>query len=116
MFNFIQVKYLLVLSMSSINVDKVAKLAMIKITDVEKKKHEKLLHAIEDVLKNISVLDAKNIEPLVNIVDEVLGCQIISSCTNKIEKRDKNCSEQENITKNAEFSQDGYFVVPKVVN
>ena len=87
-------------------VRRIARLARIKITDAEAKSLEKVLSGILDWVKQLDEVDTRTVEPMTRVVPITL------------KKRADEVTDGEKpdeILKNAPVSDDGYFVVPKVV-
>ena len=87
-------------------VRRIARLARIKITDVEAKGLEKELSGILDWVKQLDEVDTKNVEPMTRVV------------AHNLKTRDDKVTDGEKaseITLNAPMTEDGFFVVPKIV-
>lgn len=87
-------------------VRRIARLARIKVTDEEAKGLRKELSGILDWVKQLDEVDTKNVEPMTRVVAQ------------DMKKRHDQVSDGEiaaDIVKNAPLSEDGFFVVPKVV-
>lgn len=87
-------------------VRRIARLARIKVTDAEAKGLEKELSGILDWVKQLDEVDTTGVEPMTRVVaaDMAERADVVTDG----EIADK-------VTANAPFSEDGFFVVPKVV-
>ena len=87
-------------------VRRIARLARIKVTDEEAKGLEAELSGILDWVKQLDEVDTKGVEPMVRVVGQ------------DMKKRHDVVTDGEiaaAVTANAPLSEDGFFVVPKVV-
>jgi aspartyl-tRNA(Asn)/glutamyl-tRNA(Gln) amidotransferase subunit C len=87
-------------------VRRIARLARIKISDAEAKGLEKELSGILDWVKQLDEVDTASVEPMTRVVDQ------------KLKMRDDVVTDGDMaaaVTANAPLAEDGYFVVPKVV-
>lgn len=87
-------------------VRRIARLARIKITDEEAKGLEAELSGILDWVEQLKEVDTSNVEPMTRVVAQSL------------KQRDDVVNDGGNadaIVANAPFSEDHFFVVPKVV-
>ena len=87
------------------DVEHVAKLARLELTEDEKEMYTKQL---SDVLKHVDVMnevDTSNVEPMAHAIDFV-----------NVMREDKVFYEQtkEELMKNAPYEEDGFFRVPKI--
>ena len=87
-------------------VHRIAKLARIAITEEEAGRLEKELSGILDWVAQLDEIDTKDVEPMTRVVAMTMKQR-------KDEVTDGNCAEA--ILKNAPVADDGYFVVPKIV-
>ncbi|HEY8277644.1 MAG TPA: Asp-tRNA(Asn)/Glu-tRNA(Gln) amidotransferase subunit GatC [Methyloceanibacter sp.] len=94
------------MSVDRATVHRIAKLARIAITDEEAGRLEKELSGILDWVAQLDEIDTKDIEPMTRVVAMTMKQR-------KDEVTDGNCTEA--ILKNAPEVDDGYFVVPKIV-
>jgi aspartyl-tRNA(Asn)/glutamyl-tRNA(Gln) amidotransferase subunit C len=87
-------------------VRRIARLARIKVTDAEAKALEKELSGILDWVKQLDEVDTSAVEPMTRVVPiELTKREDVVSDGNKTDQ----------ILKNAPMSEDGFFVVPKIV-
>lgn len=87
-------------------VRRIARLARIKITDVEAKGLEKELSGILDWVAQLDEVDTSKVEPMTRVVPIAL------------KQRDDKVNDgemAEAVTSNAPLKEDNFFVVPKVV-
>jgi aspartyl-tRNA(Asn)/glutamyl-tRNA(Gln) amidotransferase subunit C len=87
-------------------VRRIARLARIKVSDEEAKGLEKELSSILDWVKQLDEVDTSAVEPMTRVVEQ------------KLKMREDVVSDGEiagQVTANAPMSEDGFFVVPKVV-
>ena len=87
-------------------VRRIARLARIKVSDAEAKSLEGELSGILDWVKQLDEVDTKGVEPMTSVV------------AMSMKKRKDVVTDGEiaaDVTKNAPVSEDGFFVVPKVV-
>ena len=87
-------------------INKIAKLARIKLSDEEAKDLLKDMNSILDWVEQLNEVNTASIEPLANISSSILPQR-------KDEPRDVNSSDE--ILKNSPDKLEGYFAVPKVV-
>lgn len=87
-------------------VRRIARLARIKVTDAEAKGLEAELSGILDWVKLLDEIDTTGVEPMTRVVP-------IELKQRKDEVTDGNIADQ--VTSNAPMTEDGFFVVPKVV-
>jgi aspartyl-tRNA(Asn)/glutamyl-tRNA(Gln) amidotransferase subunit C len=87
-------------------VRRIARLARIKITDDEAKGLEKELSGLLDWVEQLKEVDTDGVEPMTRVVPVDLPRRADKITDGEI---------QEKVTANAPLSEDGYFVVPKVV-
>jgi aspartyl-tRNA(Asn)/glutamyl-tRNA(Gln) amidotransferase subunit C len=87
-------------------VRRIARLARIKVTDDEAKGLEGELSGILDWVKQLDEVDTKGVEPMTRVVAQemVLRADVVTD--GEIAAK---------VTANAPLSEDGFFVVPKVV-
>jgi aspartyl-tRNA(Asn)/glutamyl-tRNA(Gln) amidotransferase subunit C len=87
-------------------VRRIARLARIKVTDEEAKGLEKELSGILDWVKQLEEVNTKGVEPMTRVVAQ------------DMKKRQDVVTDGEiaaTVIANAPLSEDGFFVVPKVV-
>lgn len=94
------------MSITKETVAKVAKLARIKITEAEQEKFAGELTGIMNWIEQLSEVDTDGVEPLTSVVDVKLHQR--HDTINDGDYRDQ-------ILSNAPEAQEGFFVVPKVV-
>ena len=94
------------MSVDRATVHRIAKLARIAITEEEAGRLEQELSGILDWVAQLDEIDTKDVEPMTRVVAMTLKQR-------KDEVTDGNCAEA--ILKNAPSADDGYFVVPKIV-
>ena len=87
-------------------VAKVAKLARIKITEAEQQKFAGELTGIMNWIEQLSEVDTDGVEPMTSVVDTKLYRR-----EDKITDGDR----RDDVLANAPEAQEGFFVVPKVV-
>lgn len=87
-------------------VQRIARLARIKVTDAEAKGLEKELSGILDWVKQLDEVDTKGVEPMTRVVAQDMKMRADVVTDGEIAAT---------VTANAPMSEDGYFVVPKVV-
>ncbi|MCK5374230.1 MAG: Asp-tRNA(Asn)/Glu-tRNA(Gln) amidotransferase subunit GatC [Alphaproteobacteria bacterium] len=94
------------MSLSKEEVKKVAGLARLRMNDEEMERLAPQLSNIIGFIEQLSELDTDNVEPLANVVDITLPLRedVVS---------DGNCGEE--ILANSQDANQGYFVVPKVI-
>lgn len=87
-------------------VRRIARLARIKVTDAEAKGLEKELTQILEWVEQLGEVDTASVEPMTRVVPVAM------------KMRDDNVNDGEMadaVTTNAPMPEDGFFVVPKVV-
>ena len=92
--------------LDSRTVKRIARLARIKITDEEAKSLEAELSGIMQWVEQLGEVDTKGVEPMTRVVPI------------ELKKRRDVVTDGEiaaDVTKNAPFAQDHFYVVPKVV-
>ena len=94
------------MSLTKKEIEKIAKLARIKLNEEQAETFKDELSGILDWVEQLQEVDTENVEPLTSISNVVLP-------TRKDEVTEKNV--QEEVLSNAPNSQYGYFTVPKVV-
>lgn len=94
------------MSLEKKDVEKVARLARLKITDEEATRYGAQLSNIIDFVEQLKEVDTDNVEPLASVVDIKLRLREDVVTDGGI---------QEDILANAPESLEGFFVVPKVV-
>ena len=87
--------------------DKIAKLASIKIDDGEREKLKHDMTAILSWVEKLNEIDTSGVEPIIHMTNE--------SNQFREDKNDHNLSIEESL-RNAQTKSDNYFVVPKVIN
>ena len=87
-------------------INKIAKLARIKLSDEEAKDLLRDMNSILDWVEQLNEVNTDSIEPLANISSSILPQR-------KDESRDENSSDE--ILQNSPDKLEGYFAVPKVV-
>ena len=87
-------------------INKIAKLARIKLSDEEAKDLLKDMNSILDWVEKLNEVNTDSIEPLANISSSILPQR-------KDESKDGNSSDE--ILQNSPDKLEGYFAVPKVV-
>jgi aspartyl-tRNA(Asn)/glutamyl-tRNA(Gln) amidotransferase subunit C len=87
-------------------VRRIARLARIKITDEEAKGLEGELSEILNWVEQLGEVDTENVEPMTSVVP--IKLKMREDVVNDGEKAD-------DVTANAPMSEDGFYVVPKVV-
>ena len=87
-------------------VQRIARLARIKVTDQEAKGLENELSGILDWVKQLDEVDTKNVEPMTRVVPIAMKQR-----ADKVTDGEK----ADDITRNAPLTEDHFFVVPKVV-
>ena len=87
-------------------INKIAKLARIKLSEEEARDLLKDMNSILDWVEQLNEVNTTSIEPLANISSSILPQR-------KDEPRDVNSSDE--ILKNSPDNLEGYFAVPKVV-
>ncbi len=94
------------MEVDSATVRRIAHLARIKITKAEEKSLESELSGILDWVKQLDEVDVSNVEPMTSAVEMTLRLR-----TDKVTDGEK----AGDVTANAPLKEDGFFVVPKVV-
>ena len=94
------------MSVDRATVHRIAKLARIAITEEEAERLEKELSGILDWVAQLDEIDTKDVEPMTRVVAMTMRQR-------KDEVTDGDCAKD--ILKNASSTDDGYFVVPKIV-
>lgn len=94
------------MSIDTKTVEKIARLARIKVTDEEKIKFSQELSDIMQWIEQLQDVNTDGIEPLTSVVDMTL-----------YQREDKitDGNVQEKVLANAPETTEGFFVVPKVV-
>ena len=87
-------------------INKIAKLARIKLSEEEAKEFLKDMNSILDWVEQLNEVNTDNVEPLANISSSTLPKR-------KDEAKDINTSDE--ILQNSPDKLEGYFAVPKVV-
>ena len=87
-------------------INKIAKLARIKLSDEEAKDLLKDMNSILDWVEQLNEVNTDSIEPLANISSSILRQR-------KDKSKDVNSSDE--ILQNSPDKLEGYFAVPKVV-
>ena len=87
-------------------VRRIARLARIKITDEEAKGLEGELSEILNWVEQLGEVNTENVEPMTSVVP--IKLKMREDVVNDGEKAD-------DVTANAPMSEDGFYVVPKVV-
>ena len=87
-------------------INKIAKLARIKLSEEEAEDLFKDMNSILDWVEQLNEVNTDSIEPLANISSSILPQR-------KDESKDANSSEE--ILQNSPDKLEGYFAVPKVV-
>ena len=87
-------------------VRRIARLARIKITDEEAEGLEGELSGILNWVEQLGEVDTENVEPMTSVVP--IKLKMREDVVNDGEKAD-------DVTANAPMSEDGFYVVPKVV-
>ena len=87
-------------------INKIAKLARIRLSEKEANEFLKDMNSILDWVEQLNEVNTDNIEPLTNISSAVL-----------IQRKDeaKNINSSDEILQNCPDKLEGYFAVPKVV-
>ena len=87
------------------DVEHVAKLARLELTDEEKELYTQHLGAVLEYVNQMNEVDTSNIEPMTQVVDFV-----------NVMREDKVVYEQtkEELMKNAPEEENGFFRVPKI--
>lgn len=94
------------MSVDSDTVSRIAHLARIAITDAEKANLTGELNTILDFVAQLDEVDTDDVEPMTSVIDHSINMR--ADVVN-------DGGYPEDILKNAPKSEDGYFVVPKVV-
>lgn len=87
------------------DVEHVAKLARLELTDEEKELYTQQLGAVLEYVNQMNEVDTSNVEPMTQVVDFV-----------NVMREDKVVYEQtkEELLKNAPEEENGFFRVPKI--
>ena len=87
------------------DVEHVAKLARLELTEEEKELYTKQLGAVLEYVNQMNEVDTSNVEPMAHAIDFV-----------NVMREDKVFYEQtkEELMKNAPYEEDGFFRVPKI--
>ena len=87
------------------DVEHVAKLARLELTEAEKEKFTEQLGAVLEYVNQMNEVDTSDVEPMAHAID---FCNVM--------REDKVVYEQtkEELMKNAPFEEDGFFRVPKI--
>ena len=94
------------MSLSEKDVQYVAKLARLEITDQETAKYTQQLGNILDYVQQLSKLDTSNVEPLAHVLD-------LKNVT-RVDKVAPSLTQQEVLSNGPEI-QSGHFRVPKIM-
>jgi len=94
------------LKLDTNTINKIAKLARIKLSEEEAKDFLKDMNSILDWVEQLNEVNTDLIEPLANISSSILPQR-------NDESKDENSSEE--ILQNSPDKLEGYFAVPKVV-
>ena len=94
------------MSLDKAAVEKVARLARLKITDEEAEKYGAQLSNIINFVEQLQEVDTDNVEPLASVVDIKLRLREDEITDGGIQK---------DVLANAPEELEGFFVVPKVV-
>ncbi|MAZ76168.1 MAG: Asp-tRNA(Asn)/Glu-tRNA(Gln) amidotransferase GatCAB subunit C [Micavibrio sp.] len=94
------------MSLDKKDVEKVARLARLAITDDEAEKYGEQLSNIINFVEQLSEVDTENVEPLASVVDIQLRLREDAVTDGGI---------RDDVLANAPESLEGFFVVPKVV-
>ncbi|RLD24319.1 MAG: Asp-tRNA(Asn)/Glu-tRNA(Gln) amidotransferase GatCAB subunit C [Bacteroidetes bacterium] len=87
--------------------DKIAKLASIKIDDNEREKLKQDMTAILEWVEKLDEIDTSTVDPITHMTGE----------NNRVRNDEDNQNlSTEDALKNAKVKSDKYFVVPKVIN
>lgn len=87
-------------------VRRIARLARIKVSDIEAKSLEKELSGILDWVKQLDEVDTNGVEPMTRVVAQSLKMREDAVTDGEI---------ADAVTENAPKTEDHFFVVPKVV-
>ncbi|TVQ81737.1 MAG: Asp-tRNA(Asn)/Glu-tRNA(Gln) amidotransferase subunit GatC [Micavibrio sp.] len=94
------------MSIDTQTVEKIARLARIKVTEDEKAKFATELDGIMQWIEQLQDVDTDGVEPLTSVVDMTLHMREDAVTDGDI---------QEKVLANAPETAEGFFVVPKVV-
>lgn len=94
------------MSIDTGTVEKIARLARIRVTEEEKVKFAKELNGIMQWIEQLQDVDTEGVEPMTSVVDMSLHMRTDEITDGGI---------QEKILANAPEAAEGFFVVPKVV-
>ena len=94
------------MSISSADVDKIAKLAKLDLSEDERKKFSSQLSDIVSYMEKLNRLDTKDVEPLAHVNDLM-----------NVSREDKSrpSMEKEDVFKNSPQNDNEFFLVPKVL-
>ena len=95
------------------DVEYVAALANLDLTDAERLRMEKDLNAILDYIDQLSELDTSNVEPMAQVAQIALSGGSPTDALRSDELRD--CLPRDLVLKNAPQSDGTFFRVPKVI-
>lgn len=91
---------------ADISIEKVAKLARLRLTDEEIKTIRPQISGVLDLISQLEEVDTSNVTPLPSVIEETVSLR-------KDAVTDGNC--QDNVLKNATDTSQGFYSVPKVV-
>lgn len=94
------------MSIDTGTVEKIARLARIRVTEEEKVKFASELNGIMQWIEQLQDVDTEGVEPMTSVVDMTLHMR---------EDEITDGGIQEKVLANAPESAEGFFVVPKVV-
>ena len=94
------------MSIDTGTVEKIARLARIRVTEEEKVKFASELNGIMQWIEQLQDVDTEGVEPMTSVVDMTLHMREDAITDGGI---------QEKVLANAPESAEGFFVVPKVV-
>ncbi|MCH7819237.1 MAG: Asp-tRNA(Asn)/Glu-tRNA(Gln) amidotransferase subunit GatC [Candidatus Marinimicrobia bacterium] len=94
------------MSISSADVDKIAKLAKLDLSEDEREKFSSQLSDIVSYMEKLNRLDTKDVEPLAHVNDLM-----------NVSREDKSrpSMEKEDVFKNSPQNDNEFFLVPKVL-
>lgn len=95
------------------DVEYVAALANLELTDAERLRMEKDLNAILDYIDQLSELDTSNVEPMAQVAQIAVSGGSSTDALRSDELRD--CLPRDLVLKNAPQSDGTFFRVPKVI-
>ena len=93
--------------LSKKEVEHIAQLARLGITDKEKKKYAEQLSAILDYVEHLNKVNTKNIEPIAHIT----GAESVM-----VSDEIKNKPDRENLLKNTPEQKDGFIKVKSILD